>query len=174
MTGLPKGSEQALTPIREALRTAAQTRADQLCQDATEQATAVAAAAGDEAARIISAAVAQGEASARSDAALRSARVRRQAQETILASQSALRRELQEQVREAATAVRRDSGYPTLLAVLTEQCRAVLGAEATVTEDPAGGVVAHAGSRRLDLSLPTLAARTLDSMSPEVSRLWTR
>ncbi len=173
MTGLPKGSEQALTPLREALRTAAETRADQLRQAAAQQAQATVAAATDEAARIISAAVSQGEASARSDAALRSARIRRRAQETILAQQSALRGELQKQVRDAATAVRRDPGYPALLAVLTEHCRALLGPEATVTEDPAGGVVARAGSRRLDLSLPTLAARTLDGMSPEVSRLWT-
>jgi hypothetical protein len=49
----------------------------------------------------------------------------------------------------------------------------VLGAEATVAEDPAGGVVAQAGSHSLDLSLPALAARTLDDMSLQVSRLWT-
>jgi len=48
----------------------------------------------------------------------------------------------------------------------------VLGAEATVTEHPAGGVVAQIGSRGLDLSLPALAARTLDEMSLEVSQLW--
>jgi len=173
MTGLPKGSDQTLAPVREALRTTAETRADLLRQDAREQAKAVLAAAGDEAARIISAAVSEGEASARSDAALRSARVRRQAQEIVLAQQNALRRELQQRVREAAVSLRQDASYPTLLAVLTEQCRAVLGAEATVTEDPAGGVVAHSGSRRLDLSLPALAARTLDAMSPQVSRLWT-
>ncbi len=174
MTGLPHGSDQALAPVREALLTSAETRADLLRQDAREQAKAVLAAAGDEAARIVSAAVSEGEASARSDAALRSARVRRKAKEIVLAQQNALRRELQHQVREAAVNLRQDASYPTLLAALTERCRAVLGAEATVSEDPAGGVVAQAGSRRLDLSLPTLAARTLDAMSPQVSRLWTQ
>ena len=60
MTGLPKGSDQTLAPVREALRTTAETRADLLRQDAREQAKAVLAAAGDEAARIISAAVSEG------------------------------------------------------------------------------------------------------------------
>ena len=92
----------------------------------------------------------------------------------VLAQQNALHHELQQQVREAAVNLRQDASYPTLMAVLTEHCRAMLGAGATVSEDPAGGVVAQAGSRKLDLSLPALAARTLDAMSPEVSRLWTR
>lgn len=174
MTRLPKGSEQALTPVREALRSAAETRAEQLRQDATEEAKEVVAAADDEAARILSAAVSDGQASARADAALRSARARRQAHEVVLAQQSALRHELQEGVREAAVAVRKESAYPMLLAILKERCLAVLGGDAVVTEDPAGGVVARAGSRSLDLRLPTLAARTLDAMGPEVSRLWTR
>jgi len=172
MTGLPHGSDQALAPVREALLTTAEARAHLLRQDAEEQAKAMLAAAGAEAARIISAAVSEGEASARSDAALRSARVRRQAKELVLAQQNALRRELQQQVHDAALTLRQDASYPALLAVLTEQCRAVLGAEVTLSEDPAGGVVAQAGSRRLDLSLPALAARTLDAMSPQVSRLW--
>jgi hypothetical protein len=173
MTGLPHGSDQALAPVREALLTTAETRAELLRQDAGEQASAVLAAARAEAARIISAAISEGEASARAEAALRSARVRRQAKELVLAQQNALRRELQLQVREAALTLRQDASYPALVAVLTEQCSAVLGAEATVSEDPVGGVVAQAGSRRLDLSLPALAARTLDAMSLKVSRLWT-
>ena len=172
MTGLPQGSDQMLAPVREALLTAANDRAGLLRQDAREQARTILADARDEAARITSAAVSEGEASARTDAALRSARVRRQAHEIVLAQQNALRRDLQQQVREAAVNLRKDASYPTLLAVLTERCRDVLGAEATVTEDAAGGVVAQIGSRSLDLSLPALAARTLDEMSLEVSQLW--
>lgn len=173
MTGLPHGSDEALAPVRAALLATAETRADAIRQDAEEQARAVVAAAHDEAARIIAAAASEGETSARADAALRSARVRRQAHELVLAQQAALRRELARQVREAAVDLRQDASYPTLLATLTQRCRAVLGAEAVVTEDPAGGVVGQAGSRTLDLSLPALAARTLDAMSPQVSRLWT-
>ncbi|MHB1009675.1 MAG: hypothetical protein ACYC1E_10655 [Propionibacteriaceae bacterium] len=173
MTGLPKGAEDALTPVREALLAAAEARAEQLRDDAAQRAAAIVASAQEEAVRITSAAASQGEASARSDAALRSARVRRHAQEVVLAQQAALRRELQKQVREAALSVRDDPRYPFLLASLTDRCRAVLGADASVSEDPSGGVVGRAGSRRLDLSLPALAARALDSMGPEVSRLWT-
>ena len=174
MIGLPHASDEALAPVRAALHTAAERRADLLRQDAGEQATALLTAARDEAAGIIAAAVSEGEASARVDADLRSARVRRRAHEIVLAQQSALRSELQQQVRAAAVNLRQDAGYPALLAVLTERCRAVLGAGATVSEDPAGGVVAQAGSRRLDLSLAALAARTLEEMSPQVNRLWTQ
>jgi vacuolar-type H+-ATPase subunit E/Vma4 len=173
MTGLPHGSDEALIPVRKALLTAAEARAELIRHDARDQAQALLAAARGEAERAISEAVSEGETSARSDAVLRSARVRRQANEIVLAQQDALRRELQQQVREAALNLRQDASYPTLLAVLSEHGRAVLGAEATVIEDPTGGVIVQAGSRRLDLSLPALAARTLDAMSPQVSRLWT-
>jgi vacuolar-type H+-ATPase subunit E/Vma4 len=59
------------------------------------------------------------------------------------------------------------------MAQLIEQSHALLGPEATVAESPEGGVIAEAGSRRLDLSLPVLAARTLESMTQEVRELWT-
>jgi hypothetical protein len=41
-----------------------------------------------------------------------------------------------------------------------------------VQESPDGGVVAVAGSRRLDLSLPVLAEREVDRLGSEVERLW--
>jgi vacuolar-type H+-ATPase subunit E/Vma4 len=92
----------------------------------------------------------------------------------VLARRNALRLELQRQVRESATALRTDPRYPPLLTRLTEQSHALLGPDAMVAESPDGGVVAEAGSRRLDLSLPTLATRTLESMTQEVRQLWTR
>ena len=161
MTGLPQRSATALAPVRGSLLTAAQKEAADIRRDASEQALALLHTA-------------RREATARSGAALRSARVRRQGHETVLARQNALRLELRRQVRESAAALRTDPRYPPLLTRLTEQSHALLGPDATVAESPDGGVVAEAGSRRLDLSLPTLATRTLESMTQEVRQLWTR
>jgi len=77
-------------------------------------------------------------------------------------------------VHASATALRTDARHPELLARLTERSHALLGRDATVTESPDGGVIAEAGSRRLDLSLPTLAAETLSRRAAEVAALWTR
>jgi len=130
-------------------------------------------AAQRDADRIRGVAAAEGAEAARSQAFLRSARVRRQAHEIVLARRNALRLDLQHQVCQAAVKLRADPRYPQLLARLTEQSHALLGPGATVTESPLGGVVAWAGSRRLDLSLPVLATRTLESMTQEVCELWT-
>lgn len=172
MTELPQGSAAALAPVRESLLATAAATAAEIRADAHEQAQALLDAATREADRIRADAVASGEAVARSEAALRTARVRREAGEVVLARRNALRLELQRQVRESALALRTDARYPELLARLREHGRALLGADATITEDPDGGVIAEAGSRRLDLSLPTLASDTLESMISEVSALW--
>ena len=174
MTGLPHGSESTLTPLRESMLAVARTSAADILNDARERAQAVLDAAQLEADKIRAAAAADGEAAARSEATMRSARVRRQAHEAVLIQRNALRLQLQEQVREAAIALQTDPRYPMLLARLTERSHAVLGPKATVTESPGGGIIAEAGSRRVDLSLPTLAADMLDRMTPEVDGLWSR
>jgi vacuolar-type H+-ATPase subunit E/Vma4 len=172
MTGLPAGSEAALAPVRESLLAAAGGIAADIRADAHEQVQALLDAATSEADSIRADAIANGEAAARSEAALRSARARREASEVVLARRNALRLELQRQVHESALALRTDPRYPVLLARLKEHGRALLGADATITEGPDGGVIAEAGSRRLNLSLPTLASETLESMMAEVSPLW--
>jgi len=173
MTGLPQRSATSLSPVRGSLLTAAQQEAAEIRRDASEQALALMDAARRDADRIREAAAEEGAATARSQAVLRFAGVRREAHETVLARRNALRLELHRQVRQSAVALRADPRYPRLLARLTEQGYALLGPDATVAESPEGGVVAEAGSRRLDLSLPALADRTLESMTQEVSALWT-
>lgn len=172
MTGLAPESDATLGPVRQALRASAEKQASGIRDDAGRQAAALLDAARAEAAGILAAAAAAGAAAARSEAALRSARVRRQAHELVLAQRSSLRLELHRRVREAVTGLRSDPRYAELVARLTEQCRELLGPDASVSESPEGGVVAEAGSRRLDLSLPVLADMTLDSM-PGVRELWT-
>jgi vacuolar-type H+-ATPase subunit E/Vma4 len=166
-------SGATLDPIREALLSAAREHAEHLRRSAHEAADALRAAARRDADAILAEAVADGERAARSTAALRSSHVRRQAHETVLAQQSAVRAELQRQVAESAAALRTDPRYAELMDRLTELSRAVLGPDAVVSENPRGGVVARSGTRHLDLSLPTLAAQTLESMTSEVSALWT-
>jgi len=173
MARLASRSATALAPVRRSLLTAARQEAADLRRDAAEKALAVLEAARRDADLIRATAAAEGAATARSQAARTSARARRQAHETVLTRRNALRLDLRSQVRQAAVELRTDPRYPRLLARLTEQSRALLGAEATVTESPQGGVVARAGSRTLDVSLPVLAARTLESMTQEVCGLWT-
>ncbi|MGO4227255.1 hypothetical protein AB4Y72_00145 [Arthrobacter sp. YAF34] len=172
MTGLSPESDAALEPVRSALRAAAEQQAAALRGLASRQTETLLAAARTEAAAILAAATKEGEDAARSEALLRSARARRQAHELVLAQRSSLRLELHRLVREAAAGLTSDPRYPELVTRLTEQCRQLLGTGAGVSESPAGGVVAEAGPRRLDLSLPVLAELTLDSM-PAARELWT-
>ncbi|WP_024285176.1 hypothetical protein [Cellulomonas sp. KRMCY2] len=172
MTGLPSGSAPALEPVRRWLRDTAEEAAAELGAAAVDEVAAVVAAAREEAERIRRDAAAQGAAEARSAAALRSAQVRRRAGESVLAQQEALRLALRRDVAHAATALLTDPRYPDLVDRLTAHARAVLGADATVVQSVDGGVVAERGSRRLDLSLPVLAAQALDARQQEVERLW--
>jgi cell division septum initiation protein DivIVA len=173
MTGLEPEANAALEPVRKALHSAAEKQAAELRDDARSQASALLDAARAEASAILSTAAKEGEAAARSESALRSARVRREAHELVLAQRSSIRLELHRRVREAAAGLASDPRYAQVMERLTEQCRELLGRDATVSESPDGGVVAEAGSRRLDLSLPVLVEMTLDSM-PGASELWSR
>ena len=173
MIGLSPESDAALEPVRRALRSAAEQQAAELKDVASRQAGALLDAARAEAAAILAAATKEGEDAARSEAALRSARARRQAHELVLAQRRSLRLQLHRRVREAAAGLTSDRRYPELVTRLTEQCRQLLGPDADVSESPEGGVLAEAGPRRLDLSLPVLAELVLDSM-PAARELWTR
>jgi vacuolar-type H+-ATPase subunit E/Vma4 len=173
MTGLAPESDAALEPVRKALRTTAEKQAAELRDGARRQASVLVDGARAEAAGLLAAAAQEGEAAARSEAALRSARARREAHELVLAQRSSLRLELHRRVREAAVGLKSDPRYAKLVTRLTEQCMELLGPDATVSESPEGGVVAEAGSRRLDLSLPVLAEISLDSI-PGARELWTR
>ncbi|MCI0141697.1 hypothetical protein KNN17_08920 [Arthrobacter bambusae] len=173
MTGLAPESDAALQPVRMALRAAAEKQAAELQDEARRNANALVEAARAEAAAILSAAAQEGESAARSEAALSLARARREAHELVLAQRNSLRMELHRRVREAAAGLKSDPRYAKLMARLTEQCRELLGRDAVVSESPEGGVVAEAGSRRLDLSLHVLAGITVES-APGARALWTR
>ncbi|MCC9174941.1 V-type ATP synthase subunit E family protein [Arthrobacter sp. zg-Y179] len=172
MTRLPQGAEAALDPVRQALRRNAETEAARLDAEARQQAADLLGRAQAEADTIHRTAQREGAEAARADAAASSARARREARRTVLAEQEHLRSLLAEQVQEQVHEVRRDPRYPQILRRLTAQADRVLGPMASVTESYKGGVIGTAGSRRLDLSLPTLADQALEDHAGEVRRLW--
>jgi vacuolar-type H+-ATPase subunit E/Vma4 len=173
MSALPRTSVASLAPVREALRAAAEAEAAEVLARAEAEVAGLLEDAHRESARIRADAAAEGAAVARGSAALRSARTRREAHEIVLARQSQVYTALVSGVRTAASALRTEPRYPDLLDRLSDRARALLGPLAVVTESPAGGIVAERGSRRLDLSLPSVAESTLETMASEVSALWT-
>jgi vacuolar-type H+-ATPase subunit E/Vma4 len=103
------------------------------------------------------------------------ARARNDARAEVLRKQEQLRCELVDRVRAAALEIRLDRRYPIVLDRLEAMALEQLGEQATVERDrqPDGGVVATAGTRRVDYTLRAIADRTLDAMSDEAVRLWT-
>jgi hypothetical protein len=172
MNTLPPGSDAALMPVREALAADARARVADIERAARLEASATIDAADRERDRLRTEAEAAGEAEATVAAALASARRRRLADERLLAQREAIRAELARRVRAAATAATGDPLYPDVLEQLRARAVRVLGPAAVVRVHE-GGVTATAGSRTVDLTLPTLAARQLDSLSAELAPLWT-
>jgi vacuolar-type H+-ATPase subunit E/Vma4 len=82
--------------------------------------------------------------------------------------------EVRARAREAAVRLREDPRYPELLERLKRIAIAQLGNEAELEVDPSGvgGVIAHAGSVRVDYTLPALAERALEALDGELERLW--
>lgn len=157
MTALPAGTDAALEPLRRAIRESAEQRAEDLMTAGARDAEQIRAAAAQQAALIRSAAIAAGETIARDAAAARSAQARRAARGLVLAAQREIADNWSRRAREEASRLREDPGYPDILRRLTARARAALGSRAVIREDPRGGLVAEAGTRRLDLTLESLA-----------------
>lgn len=172
MSRLPAGFDAALEPVRYALRRQAEAEAGRSADAARRQADDILASARAQAEQIRAAAARQGTEAARAEATGRSAQVRREARRTVLAQQEALRSALIRQVQDQARELRSDPRYPQMLRRLTERADALLGPMASVTESYKGGVTGSAGSRHLDLSLPSLAAQAMEKHAGEVHRLW--
>ena len=163
----------ALAPVRAAMLRRAQDQADEIVGQARRQAAdAVArarAAADDQVARAHEAGLAQAVPLA---AAVRNRR-RRDVRATLLAAQRGAYEELREQVRAAVSALRDEPGYGLLLEPLSRSARQAAGPAHTLTEDPAGGVVARAPGVVVDCSLPRLADAAVEALGAEADWLWT-
>lgn len=169
---LGQQADVALEPVRRALRDAAEEEASRVLADSRRQAAVMAQNAAAQAARIADDAAAQGEADALSDARSRTSRARRAAREAVLAAQEGVRSEFLRELQKAARAARNDPRYPALLARLGRLAVETLGPGAALSESPDGGILAQAGARRMDLSLPSLAIARVDEAPEEVARLW--
>lgn len=167
--------DEQLEPVRQALLEDANTEAERVRAEARERADTRAADAEHEvAAEVAQVAERQAIASA-AHAEQERARARADAHATMLRVREEVRRDLLDAVRSAAMQLRNDDRYPALLDHLEAMARDQLGAEARVQRDPtgAGGVVAVAGPRRVDYSLPALAERAVREHGDEVASLWT-
>ena len=169
---LPAGASAALDPVRAALLSQARSDAGSVLAEARQRAEHERAASRGRAAQILRAGRDEGERQAHAAAAAQLTRRRREARDTLLAAQRTLYDELRRRCHDAARALREAPDYPDLRRHLTD-AGAALGRGASIHESGDGGVVAVAGSRRLDLSLPTLVDEELDRLGEEVLQLWT-
>jgi vacuolar-type H+-ATPase subunit E/Vma4 len=162
----------ALAPVQTKLHVQAEAEARTTLDQARRQAGRIRSEARARAAGILADSRAEGEEQARAAVAARVVRRRREARDVVLSVQRDLYDELRRASRDAARALRDSSDYPEILRRLTKRAVAAMGPEAAMQESPDGGIVAVAGSRRLDLSLPVLAEREVDRLGSEVERLW--
>jgi hypothetical protein len=163
----------ALAPVRAAMLRRAQEQADEIVGQARRQAAdAVAGARADAGGSVVQAREAGLAQAAPLAAAVRNRR-RRDVRATVLAAQREAYEELREQVRAAVSALRDEPGYGLLLERLRRSARQAAGPAATLTEDPAGGVVARGPGVVVDCSLPRLADAAVEALGAEVDWLWT-
>ncbi len=172
MTGVDTRTDDPLAAVRTALLAEARADAARVLAAADGDTAAVLAQAAEEAATIRAEARARGEADAAGVLVNERARARREARAALLGAERGAYEELRRRVRAAAASLREDPGYPTLRDRLTARARAVLGDRATVTDHPAGGVVAAAGGRRVAYSFDVLADRAVEDLGPDLARLW--
>jgi vacuolar-type H+-ATPase subunit E/Vma4 len=170
---LPAGASAALDPVRAALLSQARSDAGRVLAEARQRAEHERAASRGRAEQMLRAGRDEGERRARAAAASQLTRRRRDARDTLLAAQCTLYDELRRRCHDAARELREAPDYPDLLRLLTDNAGAALGRDASIHESADGGVVAVAGSRRLDLSLPTLVDEELDRLGEEARQLWT-
>jgi vacuolar-type H+-ATPase subunit E/Vma4 len=172
MTVLTAEALQALTPVRDRLLADARRDAEQRMAQARRDTAGRLDRARQEAEQTVAEAHRSGQELAAESVARDVARARREARGIVLAAQEALRARATDAVHAAVGRLRLEPGYPALLTALAASAREALGESAVVREAPGGGVVAVAGSRRVDLSLPALADRTLHRLDREVAQLW--
>jgi vacuolar-type H+-ATPase subunit E/Vma4 len=171
MGGAPR---VGLDAVREALIAEATADAEQLIEQADDWAAAQVALAEATAEAFVDRARAEGEAAAAREAASELAHARRRARALVLRAQRTVYDEARQEARDGVQRLRTEPLYRDLLARLATYARERLGPEADLQLDPPeGGVVAHLGNRRLDLTLPTLVDRCLGRHACELERLWT-
>ena len=155
---------EAFAPLASALLERADRDARTAVARADEDALAVVAQARTEADALLADARAKGVADGAAVSAAERMRAEREASRIVHEAQSAAREDLRRAAREAVRGLRHDPQYPAMIEALRARATDALGPGATVTELEAGGIVAEAGSRRVELSLDALADDLMDRM----------
>ncbi|MBE1494018.1 vacuolar-type H+-ATPase subunit E/Vma4 [Amycolatopsis lexingtonensis] len=163
----------ALAPVRAELLRRAETEADTVLAAAEADARRTTEDAEARARDILDHARAQGRADGASQRAAELTRVRRDLRTADLEVRRQAYEHLRDEAVEAVRRLRDAPDYPELLERLTTRARELLGPDAVVTEHPAGGIVAETATRRLDLTLATVAVRAFERVAADVERLWT-
>lgn len=174
MTDLTDEAEAALEPVRERLLADAREDAEKVVAAARQDAAARLDHTRQDTAATVARAREAGRTQAEEAVAREVARARREARGVLLAARETVRLQVRDAVHAAAVELSQEPGYPDLLVALAASARSALGENAVVREAPDGGVLAEAGSLRVDLSLPALADQALRDGEREVALLWTR
>ncbi|WP_425558663.1 hypothetical protein, partial [Catenulispora subtropica] len=126
-----------------------------------------------EAAAVLDQARARGRAEGEGALRAGAARARRQARAIRLRARREVYESWREAVLDGVRGLRQTSEYPVMLTHLVAQAHDLLGADARIENDAAGGLRARAAGRRADLTLEAIAARAVEDAEGEASHLWT-
>jgi hypothetical protein len=173
MTPRPR-QEEAIEPVRTALRRRAEERAGAIVRQARDAASAMIDQAAQDAARAAALAADDARAQAALVASARLGASRRSAREHLLGSDLATYQYLAGRIRDAVLGLRSAPDYPALQARLARFAAAAAGAGALVTEPPDGGAVAMVAGVTVDCSLRRLADRAIGTLGPGLNALCQR
>jgi vacuolar-type H+-ATPase subunit E/Vma4 len=150
---------------------AARAHAEQILEDARQQAGEIARKGDADSSALVEGARHEGEAAAGLDTDRAWTSARRKARGAILAAQREMYDELRARV---ALAVRRDVRYPVLLEHLGHAAQRQLGPGAAVEIEHVGdgGVIATRKDRRVVWSLATIVDAGLSELGPRVAEMW--
>lgn len=161
-----------LAPVRDSLLAQARAEAAAAMDAARREAGERRAAAQAEAEALLREARSEREEAAAAARARSRLRARREARAIVLRARRGAYDELRTAALAAAADLRARADYPLLRERLAAAARALLGPAAEVTEPEDGGVLARAGDRLVDCSLPVLVERCLADLGPDLEELW--
>jgi vacuolar-type H+-ATPase subunit E/Vma4 len=161
----------ALAPVREALLASAHADAERQLATAEGLANQLVARAQEDARLRVEEARRQGAADAADAARLAAAHTRREARGIVLGAQRAAYEQLLEACREGVRSLLSEPDWPRLQAAMGDVARASVGEGAVLTKT-ADGVVASSGSRRVELTLGSLAPTIADRLVDEGPLPW--
>jgi vacuolar-type H+-ATPase subunit E/Vma4 len=161
-----------LEPLRATLLAQARDGAEARVEAARRESDECRASARAEADALLRRALAEREDAEAAARSRRRLRARREARATVLHARRAACEELRAAALAAAADLRAGSGYPRLRERLAEAARERLGLDAEVSEPEGSGVLARAGDRLVDCSLPVLVRRGLADLGSDLEELW--